>query len=70
LPEIFSKNADPKIEKYLKETTLVLLETLFETLGKLAEPYIQKFVQVIMIYLGDNQEDIRNLSKNATKAMM
>lgn len=68
--EILEANSDPKIDKYLKESTLTLMETLFETLGKLCEPYVQKFVAFIMVYLSDNQEDIRNLSKNATKAMM
>ena len=68
--DTLQEHTDAKKEKFLKESVLVLLEGLFDTLGRLCEPYIERIVQFIMVYISDALEEIRELAIRATKAMM
>lgn len=45
--------SEAKAEKSVKESILVLLEALLEIYQRLLEPYIDKVIQVVFIYIGD-----------------
>ena len=68
--DYIQQSMEGKTSKSVKESVLVLLEALLEIYQRLLEPYIDKVIQVVFIYIGDQSEDIRDLSVRIIKILM
>ena len=51
-----------KKEIYIKEAILHLLGALYDNNGKVLEPYLPRFMLILMQFFGDNNEGVRSMS--------